>query len=76
MGYRIKRLQDVARGIRLSKELAERERWPRERLRRFQQEHLNELVRFACERSTFWRERIPGAGPVRLEDVPVSPSRS
>jgi phenylacetate-CoA ligase len=71
MGYRIKRLQDVARGIRLSKELAERERWPRERLERFQQERLNELLRYAAERSPFWRERVPGGGPVRLADLPV-----
>jgi phenylacetate-CoA ligase len=72
MGYRIKRLQDVARGIRLSKELAERERWPRERLERFQQERLNGLLRYAAERSPFWRERLPaGGGPVRLADLPV-----
>ena len=40
MGYRIKRLQDFARGVRESKALLERERWPRERLERFQQERL------------------------------------
>ena len=36
MGYRTKRLQDFARGVRESKQLAERERWPRERIERFQ----------------------------------------
>ena len=41
MGYRIKRLQDIARGVRASRELAERERWPRERLERFQHERLD-----------------------------------
>ena len=29
MGYRIKRVQDTARGVRAAKELAARERWPR-----------------------------------------------
>jgi phenylacetate-CoA ligase len=71
MGYRIKRLQDVARGIRQSKELAEREHWPRERLERFQQERLNELLRYAAERAPFWRERVPGRSSVRLAEVPV-----
>jgi phenylacetate-CoA ligase len=71
MGYRIKRLQDMARGIRLSKELAERERWSRERLERLQQERLNELLRYAVARAPFWRERVPGRSPVRLADLPV-----
>jgi hypothetical protein len=48
MGYRIKRLQDMARGIRQSKELVERERWPRERLERFQQARLEDLIRYAA----------------------------
>jgi hypothetical protein len=48
MGYRIKRLQDMARGIRQSKELVERERWPRERLERFQQERLEDLIPYAA----------------------------
>jgi phenylacetate-CoA ligase len=71
MGYRIKRLQDMARGIRASKELAKRERWPRERLERFQQERLTELLRFAAERAPFWRERVPAGGAVTLEHLPV-----
>jgi phenylacetate-CoA ligase len=72
MGYRTKRLQDFARGLRESKELLERERWPRERLERFRQERLEALTRHARERSPFWRERIP-AGPVRLSEIePIS----
>ncbi|MGH2798889.1 MAG: phenylacetate--CoA ligase family protein, partial [Thermoleophilaceae bacterium] len=71
MGYRIKRLQDMAHGIRASKELAARERWPRARLEQFQQHRLEELSRFAAERSPFWRERLPSGGPVRLADLPV-----
>ena len=42
--YQRKRLADFAAGARLSRELAERERWPRERLAHFQQERLDELV--------------------------------
>ena len=41
MGYRIKRLQDMGRGLRASRELAEVERWPRERLDRLQRERLD-----------------------------------
>ena len=70
MGYRIKRLQDFARGVRLARELAERERWPRERLEAFQQERLTELARHAAERSVLWRERLPG-GRVELSELPV-----
>jgi phenylacetate-coenzyme A ligase PaaK-like adenylate-forming protein len=70
MGYRTKRLQDFGRGLRESKQLAERERWPRERLERFQQERLTELVGFARAHAPLWRERLPG-GRVRLHDLPV-----
>jgi phenylacetate-CoA ligase len=71
MGYRIKRLQDMARGIRASKELVQRERWPRERLERFQQDRLELLTRHAAAHSRFWRERLPDDAPVRLADMPV-----
>lgn len=70
MGYRSKRLQDVARGLRLSKELLERDRWPRDRLERFQQERLATLAHHAAERSAFWRERIPSGRPKPAE-LPV-----
>jgi phenylacetate-CoA ligase len=70
MGYRIKRLQDTARGVRDVKELAARERWPRELLERFQQEKLAELAAYATDRSAFWRERLP-SGRLRLTDLPV-----
>ena len=72
MGYRIKRLQDFARGVRESKALLERERWPRERLERFRQERLEQLTAHARERSPFWREWIP-AGQAHLADIePIS----
>jgi phenylacetate-CoA ligase len=71
MGYRIKRLQDMARALRASKgELAERERWPRERLERFQRDRLAELARHASTHSPFWRERLPRNG-VKLSELPV-----
>jgi phenylacetate-CoA ligase len=71
MGYRAKRLRDFARGMRESKVMLERERWPRERLERFQQQRLDELARFAAQRSPFWRERLPQRGSVRLAQLPV-----
>jgi phenylacetate-CoA ligase len=70
MGYRIKRLQDTARGFRASKELAARERWPRERLERYQQDRLAGLARHAAEHSPFWRHRIP-TGRVDLSQLPI-----
>ena len=70
MSYRTKRLQDFARGVRESRALTERERWPRERLERYQDERLAELAGYAAERSPFWRERLP-AGRVELSAVPV-----
>jgi phenylacetate-CoA ligase len=70
MGYRIKRLHDTARGVRAAKELAERERWPRERLEAFQQQRLAELARHAVEHSSFWRARLPH-GRIELSELPV-----
>ena len=58
------------RGVRASKELAERERWPRERLERFQQARLEALAGYAAERSPFWRKRIP-RGRLDLAELPV-----
>lgn len=71
MGYRIKRLQDFARGVRESKALLDRERWPREQLERFQQERPEELTRYAVARSPFWREHVP-RGRGRLGDLPIT----
>jgi phenylacetate-CoA ligase len=70
MGYRTKRIADLARGMRESKAMLERERWPRERLEAYRRERLDELARHAAEHSPFWRERLP-RGPVRLEELPV-----
>jgi phenylacetate-coenzyme A ligase PaaK-like adenylate-forming protein len=67
--YEAKRLADVARALKLGRALAERERWPRERLRRHQQERLEALVRHAVAHSPFYRERL--GGPVELTGLPV-----
>jgi phenylacetate-CoA ligase len=69
MGYRTKRLQDFASGVRESKALLDRERWPREQIERFQRGRLEQLARHAAARSSFWRERIP-RGRFELTDLP------
>lgn len=56
--------------MRESKELIERERWPRERLERYRQARLEELARHAAERSPFWRERLP-RGRLELTELPI-----
>ena len=42
--YEATRLIDVTRSMKLAARSAERERWPREQLARFQQERLEALV--------------------------------
>ena len=70
--YQRKRLADFAAGARLSRELAERARWPRERLARFQQQRLDELVSHAVQRSAFYRERTDRtSGRVELGRLPT-----
>jgi phenylacetate-coenzyme A ligase PaaK-like adenylate-forming protein len=68
--YEATRLIDVARMLRLAARSAERERWPAEKLARFQQERLEALVAHARSRSHYYREHI-GAGPVELAALPV-----
>jgi phenylacetate-CoA ligase len=58
LSYQRKRLADFARGAKRSRELAERERWPRERLELCQQERLDALVRHAAVHSPYYRDRI------------------
>jgi hypothetical protein len=72
LAYQRKRLVDVARSVRLSKALAEQERWPRERLERHQRERIDALVRHAASESPFYKERFAGllgAGPVELSEL-------
>jgi phenylacetate-CoA ligase len=69
MGYRTTRLRDFAKGVRESKALLERERWPRDRIERLQRERLDELARYAARHATFWRERIP-RGRFELSELP------
>src|SRR4051794_28885064 len=71
LDYNRKRLADVARALSANRAAAERERWPRERLERFQQQRLDALADHARECSPFWRERLPRAGSVRLPQLPA-----
>jgi phenylacetate-CoA ligase len=74
LAYQRKRLADVARGVKLSKALAEQERWPRERLEAHQRARIDELVRHAAANSPFYRERLSGLigdGPVDLGELPT-----
>src|SRR6188474_2738935 len=68
--YEATRLIDIARMLKLASRSAERERWPRERLARFQQERLEALAAHASAHSPYYRERIGGA-PVELAALPV-----
>ena len=71
--YHRRRVADLAGGVRLARAGAERERWPREQLERFQHERLDALVRHAARHSPLYRERLAGTldGPVRLEQLPM-----
>lgn len=71
--YHRRRVADLAGGLRLARAGAERERWPRAQLERFQQKRLDALVRHAARRSPLYRERLAGTldGPVRLEQLPM-----
>ena len=73
IGYR-QRLANFAGGLRLSRELARRERQPREGLHLYQQKRLESVVRHAALHSPFYRERLAGAvgeGPVELSRLPT-----
>lgn len=69
VGYQRKRLRDLAAAFGAGRALAARERWPRERLERYQHERLEALVGHARERSAFWAARLP-RGRVSLERLP------
>ena len=56
--------------LRASRELAEVERWPRERVEHLQRERLDAIARHASEHSPFWRERLP-RGRVELSALPI-----
>lgn len=74
IGYHRRRLADFVRGMRLAREITEHERWPRERLREYQQQRLDALVRHVAEHSPYYRERLSGllgSGPVELSSLPV-----
>ncbi len=74
IGYHRRRLADFAEGMRLSRELVGRERWPKERMRQHQQERLDALVRYAVRLSPYYRERLSAwsvTGRWSSEELPV-----
>ena len=73
LAYHRRRFADVAVSLRAARAAATRDRWPRERLQRFQQERLDALVRHAARQSPLYRERLRDlpAGPVALADLPI-----
>jgi phenylacetate-coenzyme A ligase PaaK-like adenylate-forming protein len=70
MSYKVKRVIDVGRALKEGRALAERERWPRERLEAYQRERLAELVRHAVAHAPYYRERLP-RGRVEPADLPA-----
>jgi phenylacetate-CoA ligase len=74
VGYHRRRMAGFVAGMRLAREFGEAERWPRERLRRHQQERLETVARHAVRYSPFYREWLAGLvgdGPVSLESLPL-----
>lgn len=74
IGYTIRNLVDVGHALAAGGAVAERERWPRERIDAWQRDRLGELVEHASRHSPFYRELYGGEvsrGDVRLEQLPV-----
>jgi phenylacetate-coenzyme A ligase PaaK-like adenylate-forming protein len=70
---RMRRIGELARGLRAMKAARERERWAPERMRAHHAAALDALVRDAARRSPFYRERFAGRvgpAPVDLERLP------
>ena len=61
----------IARYFALRRRLRDRERWPRERLARYQQERLAALRKFALERSPFYSRLHAGFEDRPLGELPV-----
>jgi putative adenylate-forming enzyme len=68
--YQARRLADFGRGVRISRQLAVRERWSRAQLEEFQRRELKALLSHARAASRFWAQRLP-AGDVELEALPI-----
>ena len=72
------RLREFGAAVRRSKELAQRERWPREQLERFQRQRYDALVDHAKRHSRFYRdwngEPLDKATMMdRFDDIVVDP---
>jgi phenylacetate-coenzyme A ligase PaaK-like adenylate-forming protein len=73
VSYHRKRMADFAAGMRVARELAARERLPRDELESHRRARLNHLARHAAQNSPFWADRLAGAtrrGDVDLSAVP------
>jgi phenylacetate-CoA ligase len=71
--YTFRNAMDVALALAASGKAKERERWPRERIRDYQQQQLGALVEHASTNSPFYRELYGGriaARDVRLDSLP------
>jgi phenylacetate-CoA ligase len=72
MWGRIRRLTVVAKALRHARTLAERDRWPSERRQALQRERLTELVRYAAQRSPYYRRALAGYdADVGLSSLPT-----
>ncbi len=70
IAYERRRVADALAALRLARTKTERERWPRQRLCRYQQQRLEEVVAHARAHSAYYAKRLP-AGPVALESLPT-----
>jgi len=72
VSYNVKRLQDVARGLWLLRELRKHDSWPQEWLADYQRRHVGELIEFARRHSDFYRELYGDVKPdAELAELPV-----
>lgn len=67
-------VRDIVGGMAAARTLRRRERWSAERIREWQEERVGELVRFAREKSPFYRTLYAGIDPDKsrkLRDLPT-----
>jgi phenylacetate-coenzyme A ligase PaaK-like adenylate-forming protein len=70
------RLRDIVTLADTYRRLKARDRWSRERMRRYQERALHAMVRHAVTHSHFYRELYGTLGHVRLEELPVIDKRT
>lgn len=65
--YNLKRMHEALGAIWLSRELVSHDQWTVEDIKVYQRRHLNSLIKFARERSPFYRELYAGLNPENYE---------